>query len=60
MTNFEKHMDELCKILSHYIGVFDDKPYVCGDLHCTGCDFDSLGLNCIHGAEEWLKKEAIE
>lgn len=60
MTNFEKHMDELCKILSHYIGVFDDKPYVCSDLHCIGCDFDGHDLDCIRKVEDWLKREAIE
>ena len=60
MTNFEKYRDELCKILSHYVGVSDDKPYVCSDLHCIGCDFGSLGFNCIHEVEDWLKREAIE
>jgi hypothetical protein len=60
MTNFEKHKDELCEILSHYIGVFDDKPYFCDDLRCIGCDFSSYSLDCIQDVEDWLKKEAVE
>lgn len=34
MTNFEKYKDELCIILSHYVGVSDDKPRICNDLSC--------------------------
>ena len=45
MTNFEKYKDELCKILSQYVGVFDDKPYFCDDLRCIGCDFGSYDLD---------------
>lgn len=60
MTNFEKHMDELCKILSQYIGVSDDKPRYCDDLSCKNCDFGDFSLDCVPEVEDWLKREAIK
>lgn len=60
MTNFEKHTDELCKILSYFVGVSDDKPRICNDLSCKNCDFDDYGLDCIQEVEDWLKKEVTK
>ena len=65
MTNFEKHMGDLIKlvienldkVLSSAIGVYDGKPYLCRHLHCDYCKFSDSQMNCEDLAMRWLHEE---
>lgn len=68
MTNFEKHTEDLIKlvienldeILSYAIGVSDGKPYLCENLHCDSCEFSDGWVSCEDQAMRWLHEEAEE
>ena len=68
MTNFEKHMEDLIKliidnldkVLSSAIGVSDGKPYLCEHLHCDSCEFSDAWSNCEDLAMSWLHEEVEE
>lgn len=68
MTNFEKHMEDLIKliidnldkVLSSAIGVSDGKPYLCRDLHCDSCEFSNIWTDCEDQAMRWLHEEVKE
>lgn len=68
MTNFEKHMEDLIKliinnldkVLSSAIGVSDGKPYLCENLHCDSCEFSGSRVDCEDQAMRWLHEEVEE
>lgn len=68
MTNFEKYMGDLIKllienpdeILSNAIGVSDGTPYLCKNLPCGSCEFSDGWVDCADKAMDWLHEEVEE
>lgn len=62
MLNKEKYAKEIVEAVVNSgrrgVGVKDGKPFPCGDMDCSSCDF-ACGV-CIEGFTDWANSEYIE
>lgn len=61
MTNFEKHKNEIIKIIetskSGIVGIKDGILVPCNMINCIECNLNIDGSNCIHNFIKWLYED---